>query len=108
MKRVFKIEGSKVSGWMAPDDEVIRRPFTEKEPPEGDDILISGYDWVNEQYITDPVVPVDLYQALMEGFNELALVVGTIYEKVFPEEDSENMEEPMEPVEIPEQTEEGE
>lgn len=108
MKKVFKIEGSKVSEWMAPENEVIRRPFTEKEPPEGDDILISGYDWVNEQYITDPVVPVDLYQALMEGFNELALVVGTIYEEVFPEEIIEDPEEPSEPVENPESQEEGE
>lgn len=111
MKQVWKINGAIVKEWAAPDDEIVVRPFTEKKPPEGDDITVKGFDWNADQYITEEVVPVALYEAQQAGFEELAMVVGALYEEVFPsdvptdEVEAEIPNEPDEPVEESEVTE---
>ena len=102
MKQVWKVNGAMINEWAAPDDEIIVRPFTEKRPPEGDDISVKGYDWNNDQYIVEEVVPVALYEAQQAGFEELAMIVGALCEEVFPveipdeEPEVENPEEPSE------------
>lgn len=110
MKQVWKINGAIIKEWAAPDDEIVVRPFTEKRPPEGDDITVKGYDWNAEQYITEEVVPVALYEAQQAGFEELAMIVGALCEEVFPEENPDEEpesepdpeQEPEEPAELSE------
>lgn len=113
MKQVWKINGAIIKEWAAPDDEIVVRPFTEKKPPEGDDITVKGFDWNADQYITEEVVPVALYEAQQAGFEELAMIVGALCEEVFPAEipdeegkvEPEISNEPDEPVEESEVTE---
>lgn len=103
MKTVYRVEGAVIREWAAPADEVVVRPFTEVPPPAGDDIIVKGFDWNNSEYIVEKVVPVALYEAQQAGFEELAMMVGQIAEKVYAEDIPPESEYPEVPEKLPEQ-----
>lgn len=117
MKTVYRVEGAVIREWAAPADEVVVRPFTEIAPPISDDIIVKGFDWNNSEYIVEKVVPVAVHEALQGGFEDIAMMVGMLFEAVFPaeeelpeegptEEDSGSGEEDTEePAPIPEEPE---
>ncbi|MGM0214978.1 hypothetical protein [Enterococcus sp. AZ109] len=81
-----------------PKEKIVVRPFTEKEPPLADNIIIKGFDWNKDEYITEQVVPVELYEAQQAGFEELAMFVGQLAEKVYSEDMPPEEGGPEEPI----------
>lgn len=61
-----------------PTTKAVYRPFTEVEPPVGDDVLITGFDWNTLHWKFEQIVPPAKYEALEQGFMEMAEIVSSL------------------------------
>lgn len=71
MQTVYKVDGNKYSVWQAPDDEIIVRPFTQIKPPQGDNIVLIGFNWADGKWEYVETVDVNDYQKLKDQVAKL-------------------------------------
>ncbi|WP_242359661.1 hypothetical protein [Lactococcus petauri] len=77
-KKIYKVTGNSYTVWEAPDDEVVSRPFTEVTPPSNQDVLIIGFDWVENKWQTVTSVPISEYKTLVQGVANLGEIVSNL------------------------------
>lgn len=70
-KKVYNAERKETTPYYFPEEVAICRPYTEVEPPQGDNILVIGFNWTTNEWESISVATEEQVLATQEAIAEI-------------------------------------